>query len=106
MHTCVPSMREDALHFKGVQTTQNLTESLFLGPELKTTESYIAGYSRHQIPFVLTQDLFSVLLFALFLPLPSRVPIGQPSAAFYKVGLCLRENVSRAAICHLFLVSV
>lgn len=106
MHACVPSMREDSLHFKGVQTTQNLTENLFLGPELQTTERYIAGYSRHQIPFVLTQDLFSVLLFAPFLPLPSRVPRGQPSAAFYKAGLCLRENVSRAAICHLFLVSV
>lgn len=51
-------MHEDALHFKGVQTTQNLPESLFLGPKLKTTESYIAGYSRHQIPFVLTQDFF------------------------------------------------
>lgn len=105
MHTYVPGMCEDALHFKEVQTTQNLTTTLFLGSEIKTTESYIGGYSRHQTPFVLTQDWFSVLLFAPFLFLPSRVPGGQPSA-FYKMVLCVRENVSQRAICHLFLVSV
>lgn len=105
MHTCVPGMCEDALHFKGVQITQNLTTTLFLGSEIKTTESYIAGYSRHQTPFVFTQDLFSVLLCALFLPLLSRVPGGQPSA-FYKMVLCVKENISQAAIGHLFLVSV
>lgn len=72
---------------------------------MKTTESSTVGYSRHETPFVLTQDLFSVLLSPRFIPLPSRVPGGQPSA-FYNMVLHVRENVFQAAICHLFLVSV
>lgn len=80
MHTCGPGTWEDAVHFKGVQTTQNLITTVFPGSEIKTTTSYTAGYNWHQTPFVLTQDLFSVLLSHPFILLPSRVPGGQPSA--------------------------